>query len=91
LLGNTDIEVHNGAKIIEMKPRNVRKGAVAEDILALYPADFILCMGDDYTDEDMFRALPDEAFTIKVGLADTAARFQIASTDKVLDLLRKFG
>ncbi|HEX8762499.1 MAG TPA: bifunctional alpha,alpha-trehalose-phosphate synthase (UDP-forming)/trehalose-phosphatase [Candidatus Saccharimonadales bacterium] len=91
LLGNTDIEIHNGAKIIEMKPRNVRKGAVAEDLLALHPADFIMCIGDDYTDEDMFRALPDEAFTLKVGLADTAARFQIASVERVIELLRNFS
>ncbi len=91
LLGNTDIEVHNGAKIIEMKPRSVRKGAVAEDLLALHPADFVLCIGDDYTDEDMFKALPDEAFTIKVGLADTAARFQITTTDSVLQFLRKLS
>lgn len=87
LLRGSDIGIYNGAKIIEIKPRSVHKGAVAEDLAAIHPSDFILCIGDDYTDEDMFRALPEEAHTIKVGLGETAARFQVTSVDDVLRLL----
>lgn len=89
LLANTDLTVHKGAKIIEIKPRTVHKGMVAEDLMAIHKADFVLCIGDDYTDEDMFRVLPDSAFSIKVGLGDTSARFQVTSVEKVLQLLRK--
>lgn len=89
LLDNTDIGVYNGSKVIEIKPRNIHKGAVCENLLARSPADFILCIGDDYTDEDMFQALPTHAHTIKVGLDDTAARWQIASVEKVLLLLEQ--
>ncbi len=89
LLANTDLVVHKGAKIIEIKPRSVHKGMVAEDLMAIHKADFILGVGDDYTDEDMFRVLPDDAFSIKVGLGDTSARFQVTSVEKVLQLLRK--
>lgn len=89
LLANTDVGIHNGAKIIEIKPRNVHKGVVAEDLAAMYPSDFILCIGDDYTDEDMFRALPENAYSIKVGLGDTSARSQVVSVSKVLQLLQK--
>ena len=87
LLANTDLIVHKGSRIIEIKPRSVHKGAVAEDLLALHKADFILCIGDDYTDEDMFRAMPDEAHSIKVGLGDTSARHQIVSVQQALGLL----
>jgi trehalose 6-phosphate synthase/phosphatase len=88
LLAGSDILVHNGAKIIEIKPRHVNKGVVAEDLQAMYPSDFVMAIGDDYTDEDMFRALPEEAISIKVGLGGTDARYQVASIDTVLRLLQ---
>jgi trehalose 6-phosphate synthase/phosphatase len=88
LLDGTDIGIYNGAKVIEIKPRSIHKGAVCENLLAQNPADFILCVGDDYTDEDMFKALPAHSSTIKVGLDDTAARYQIASVGQVIQLLQ---
>ncbi|MBI5357535.1 hypothetical protein HZB74_01675, partial [Candidatus Saccharibacteria bacterium] len=51
--------------------------------------DFVLCLGDDYTDEDMFRFLPDRAFTIKVGLDETSARYQLVGVKDVLNLLNQ--
>lgn len=89
LLANTDLNVHNGAKIIEIKPRNVHKGTVAEDLLAIHKADFVMAIGDDYTDEDMFQALPEEATTIKVGLGETSARYQLVAIKDVLKLLKQ--
>lgn len=88
LLVNTDIGIYDGSKIIEIKPRSVHKGAVCNNLLAQNPADFILCIGDDYTDEDMFKALPPFAHTVKIGLDTTAARHQIESVDKVVQLLK---
>lgn len=89
-LGNTEIGVYNGNKIIEIKPRSIHKGTVAEDLIAVFPSDFILCIGDDYTDEDMFRSIPEEAFSIKVGLGDTIARYQLGGVEDVLRLLEHF-
>lgn len=91
LTANTDLMVYSGAKIIEVKPRSVHKGTVAEDLIALHDPDFILCLGDDYTDEAMFQALPDEAFSIKVGLGETDARYQVASVKEALSLLKKIS
>jgi trehalose 6-phosphate synthase/phosphatase len=88
LLNGTDIGVYNGEKIIEIRPRSISKGAAVDELLALEPADFVLCIGDDYTDEDMFAAAPDSAYTIRVGLEDTLAKHQLASVDQVLKLLR---
>jgi trehalose 6-phosphate synthase/phosphatase len=87
LLDDTDIGIYDGSKVIEIKPRTIHKGAVCENLLAEHSADFVLCVGDDYTDEDMFRALPASAHTVKVGLDATAARWQIASVEKVIELL----
>jgi hypothetical protein len=41
--------------------------------------EFVLAMGDDVTDEDLFRALPATAYSVQVGLAQTAARCYVNS------------
>lgn len=52
------IEVLLGKMAIEIRPQNVNKGATVRKILAASTdADFVLCIGDDRTDEDMFVAL----------------------------------
>jgi trehalose 6-phosphate synthase/phosphatase len=46
-------------------------------------------LGDDWTDEYTFEALPDEAYTIKVGTKTTRASLYIESVDMVRELLGK--
>lgn len=87
VIDNTQIGVHIGKQILEVKPKEVNKGAAVTEAVALYPADFILCAGDDYTDEDMFDRLPEDSCTIKVGAGETAARLQVPNVEKVLTTL----
>jgi len=84
---NIDVQVMEGNKVIEVRNAGVNKGAGAREWLARYPADFILAFGDDWTDEDMFRALPPEAYSVRVGLENTAARFRIANPAAVRQVL----
>jgi trehalose 6-phosphate synthase/phosphatase len=86
-LMDTDIGIFQGNKIIEVKPVSINKGIVAKQYYEEMKADFTICIGDDYTDEDMFNALPDEAFTIKVGMQDTAAMFALKDVAAVHSLL----
>lgn len=88
MLSNTDVGIFSGNKIIEIKPRTIHKGYVVSDMLVMYPSDFVLCAGDDYTDEDMFEHAPEDAFSIKVGLGDTRANYQVESIDKLLMVLK---
>jgi trehalose 6-phosphate synthase/phosphatase len=88
LLAGTNMEVFAGSKILEIKPRMIHKGRVVRDFLIAHPADFVMAIGDDHTDEDMFEALPDSVSTIKVGLGETRARYQVASVEKAHGLLR---
>lgn len=81
------IEVRMGDKIVEVKQRSVHKGNVVRELMQHYNPDFVLCAGDDYTDEDMFAALDNTAYTLKVGTGETAARFSIASPEELLELL----
>lgn len=87
LIKNTDIGMYNGNKIVEIKPKDITKGHAVKDIVDANPADFILCIGDDYTDEDMFRSLPDDACTINVGASETEAKYQLTDVKSVLNFL----
>jgi trehalose 6-phosphate synthase/phosphatase len=86
-LHGTDIGVFEGNKILEVKPKSISKGAFAQEMLNHTGADFILCAGDDYTDEDMFAVLPGTAWTIKVGPGNTGARNTIGSVESMVELL----
>lgn len=89
LLAGSDIGVYAGNKIIEIKPEGITKGEAVKKVLAKNPADFIFCAGDDYTDEDMFTALSDDAVTVKVGLGHTSAHYQVTSAADITSLLAK--
>lgn len=88
LIDSTEVGVFSGRKIIEIKPRGIHKGTIADELLASSSADFVLCIGDDYTDEDMFKALPETAYTINVGTKETHARYQVPGVSNVLSLLK---
>ena len=51
--------------------------------------DFIMAVGDDKTDEDMFRALADRAITVKIGSGHTAAQYNLTSQGEVLHMLNQ--
>ena len=76
-----------GQKIIEIKPKRMNKGSIITEILAKEDWGFVLAIGDDCTDEDMFVALPSEAYIVNVGMRPTNARFQVGSVDEVLSLI----
>jgi trehalose 6-phosphate synthase/phosphatase len=84
---NVDVQVLEGDKVLEIRRTSVTKGTAALDWLAANPADFVLGVGDDWTDEDLFRALPDQAYSIRVGLAPTTARYFLGTHVAVRRLL----
>jgi trehalose 6-phosphate synthase/phosphatase len=89
LTENLDVGVFEGSKILEVKSHGVTKGRAAEHWLARRDWDFILAAGDDYTDEEMFSALPARAYSIKVGFTASNARFNVDSVKKIRLLLKK--
>jgi trehalose 6-phosphate synthase/phosphatase len=75
LLGS-DAEILEGNKVLEVRVRGIDKGALARRLCAT-GADLIVAAGDDRTDEDMFRVLPDDAISIRVGRGATHARYRL--------------
>ena len=86
---NIDVQVLEGNKVLEVRSTGVSKGTAAVDWLGTLGAEFVLAIGDDWTDEDLFRALPATAFSVRVGLAQTAARYYLSNHTAVRRLLRE--
>jgi trehalose 6-phosphate synthase/phosphatase len=89
MIANRNLEIMEGNKVIEVKNGGINKGAAALRFLGHEPYNFIMAVGDDWTDEFMFKELPDTTITIKVGMVNTVARYKIESVDAVRAFLRK--
>lgn len=81
------LQLLNGHKVVEVKNAEVNKGKATLNLLHGKRYDFILSIGDDYTDEDIFKALPTNAVTIKVGSNMSAARYFVEDFNAVRALL----
>ncbi|KAG0094885.1 threalose-6-phosphate phosphatase [Podila epicladia] len=58
VLSKLPVEILVGKKNLEVRPTIINKGEIVKRLLSLHPdVEFVLCAGDDKTDEDMFRAL----------------------------------
>lgn len=88
ILKTYGLELLQGNKVLEMKNPRVGKGTAASRWLRRN-YDFILAVGDDVTDEDLFSALPDSAYSIKVGRGRTGAKYRLPSYKETVTLLKK--
>ena len=76
-----NLQIMRGTKMVEIKTVGFNKGTEAIRLMEMGNYDFVMAMGDDITDEDMFHALPAEAITIKVGSISNQARFSMPQHD----------
>ncbi|MFD2701327.1 bifunctional alpha,alpha-trehalose-phosphate synthase (UDP-forming)/trehalose-phosphatase [Paenibacillus shunpengii] len=81
--------VLEGSKVLEVKDSRINKGHGVHLLTRAEAFDFIIGAGDDYTDEDMFNALPEEAFSIKIGSGNTNAKYQLKTNKEFRTLLKK--
>lgn len=82
----TELQVMKGNKVVEVKDGRVNKGIAASHWLTK-GFGFILAVGDDLTDEDMFKVLPEGAYSVKIGFTPSKARFYLGSPKEVRALL----
>lgn len=90
LVNNAPLQVVDGNKVLEVRQAGVDKGTTANKIVQHFNASFLLCIGDDTTDEDMFRTLNKKGYTIKIGTGVTAADYNLPNQTDVMPLLLKF-
>src|SRR5205085_11786305 len=91
LIRNSQLQVIDGNKVIEIRVAGIDKGQAAKKVIEGSNSDFIFVVGDDKTDEDMFRSLADQAITVKVGRGHSIARYCITHTHDVIRLLQDFA
>jgi trehalose 6-phosphate synthase/phosphatase len=90
MLAETELRAYRGSKIVEVKPMWANKGALANELLPGYADDaFILGIGDDRTDEDLFARLPENAWSVHVGGGPSKARYSLPDTHRVRQVLQQ--
>jgi trehalose 6-phosphate synthase/phosphatase len=90
MLAETELRAYRGHKIVEIKPIWANKGAFARGLLpAFSEGDFVLGIGDDRTDEDLFTQLPPWTWSIRVGGGPSKARFSLGEVREVRRLLQQ--
>ncbi|KAF2535591.1 hypothetical protein F2Q68_00019258 [Brassica cretica] len=103
VLTNEPVVVKRGQHIVEVKPQGVSKGKVVEHLIATMRnskgkrPDFLLCIGDDRSDEDMFDSIVKhqdvspiafaEVFACTVGQKPSKAKFYLDDTPMVINML----
>ncbi len=80
---NLNLGVLEGNKVIEIKNTGINKGRAALRWFEKEKWDFVMAIGDDWTDDDVFSVLPESAYSIKVGLGPSRANFNL---DSVVDI-----
>jgi trehalose 6-phosphate synthase/phosphatase len=85
---NNEFDILHGNKVIEIKSAHTNKGKFVMQLMAQEQFDFVLAIGDDTTDEDMFNVLKEPYhYTVKVGLAQTSAKYNLVSVSSVRSFL----
>ena len=88
-LNDQSFEVTEGKKVIEVRLRGVSKALVAQRVCSEVDADGqLVAIGDDRTDEELFRALPSSSVTVAVGNQPTSARYRLPDYRAVRLVLR---
>lgn len=96
ILAPFKVQVVSGQGWLQVRLANVNKGKMVEKLLGEMGEmpDFVLCCGDDKTDEDMFAVLAEKMgskdanlFTTTVGVKPSKARYYLRAPEEVGNLI----
>jgi trehalose 6-phosphate synthase/phosphatase len=92
MLAGSELRAYRGKKIVEVKPMWANKGSFANELPSEYTRGaFILAIGDDQTDEDLFARLPENAWSVHVGSGASKATHRLADSSRVRQLLQRLA
>jgi trehalose 6-phosphate synthase/phosphatase len=91
VINRHDLKIVIGKTTIELISKRINKGLAASYLIQKFSPDFILSMGDDNTDEDVFEALlkNNMAFTVKIGMGNSFARYNLKNVQEANQLLAR--
>jgi len=79
-----------GHGAIEARPTAIGKQHGVRDVVEYFGADAVLFVGDDVTDEDVFRAMPHEMTVVVMDpIRETAARYFLRSPRETAAMIRR--
>ncbi len=86
------VKVIKGKKVIEVKPSTADKGTLSrmmqKKMKDIWEENFkTVVLGDDFTDEDMFRACGENDLSVKIGTGNTEARYRLPGQENVGEFL----
>lgn len=82
-----ELTVRHGKKVVELSAVRANKGEALQSLGRHLGATCMVYIGDDLTDEDVFRTLGAGDIGIKVGEGPTAARYHLVDTHAVSRML----
>jgi trehalose 6-phosphate synthase/phosphatase len=93
MINSYNLKILDGNKVVEILSNKTGKGRAVKNLLAQNSYDFVLSVGDDTTDEEMFEFFLNysNAFTIKVGAGNTCARYNLKDISNVELLLKQLA
>jgi trehalose 6-phosphate synthase/phosphatase len=93
VIHSSSLKILDGNKVVEVMAQEIGKGKAVEKLLEEEEYDFILSIGDDTTDEEIFELLlkKDNGFTIKVGNGTTFAKERFNSVSDVVLFLKSLS
>jgi trehalose 6-phosphate synthase/phosphatase len=92
-IGLNNLKILDGNKVVEIMSREIGKGKAVKNLVKYDNFDFILSIGDDVTDEEIFELFLSDAnsFTIKVGNGSTFAKYKLDSVGEVVMFLNELS
>ncbi len=93
MINSYNLKILDGNKVVEVLTIETGKGSAVKKLFEQNSYDFILSIGDDATDEEMFEFFlhQSNAITIKVGEGVTQARYKLNSISEVASLLKQLS
>jgi trehalose 6-phosphate synthase/phosphatase len=93
LIHSYNLRILDGKKVVEILSTETGKGRAVEKLCHQDSYDFVLSIGDDATDEEMFEYFLDcpDAYSIKVGEGKTLAKFKVNAISDVESLLKQLS
>ncbi|MFW6233817.1 MAG: bifunctional alpha,alpha-trehalose-phosphate synthase (UDP-forming)/trehalose-phosphatase [Spirochaetota bacterium] len=89
LTSNLNLSIIEGHNILEVKNGDINKGRAASRWLNQSDWDYVLAIGDDWTDEELFSVLPPDSWSIKVGIDLSRAHWFLRDERRVRELLQE--
>ena len=83
----TGVHVLPGHGVIELLARSTSKALAVAELQREVGGRHVVFVGDDRTDEEVFKAIGDDGCSIRVGGGPTAARYRLAGPPEVLEFL----